>query len=168
MAHSFFSRLLTHFFSFFIYTCKSCIFILFLILNIGFSQIETHKGDRIVRDGVNAFYNYEYDSSLKLLSHARQEHPEHPGVHFIWAAASWTKSLAFDPVDTTQKVLESVLDEIIPIYNRLVEKYPHDPYYRLYQGCAIGLTARVTLAQKRWLATLLRAYRGFIIIASRN
>jgi len=46
----------------------------------------------------------------------------------------------------------------------LVKKYPLDPYYRLYQGSTIGLTARVTLAQKRWLATLIRAYQGFVII----
>ena len=117
-----------------------------------------------MKEGVHAFYNYEYDRALELLSMARQEHPDHPGVHFIWAAAAWTKSLAYDPVDTTHRVLEKVLADITPIYDALVKKYPLDPYYRLYQGSTIGLTARVTLAQKRWLATLIRAYQGFVII----
>ena len=117
-----------------------------------------------MKEGVHAFYNYEYDRALELLSMARQEHPDHPGVHFIWAAAAWTKSLAYDPVDTTHKVLEKVLADVTPIYDALVIKYPLDPYYRLYQGSAIGLTARVTLAQKQWLTTLIRAYRGFVII----
>jgi len=136
---------------------------LFLIISSIFSQT-THKGDDLVKEGVHAFYNYEYDRALELLSMARQEHPDHPGVHFIWAAAAWTKSLAYDPVDTTHKVLEKVLADVTPIYDALVKKYPLDPYYRLYQGSAIGLTARVSLAQKRWLTTLIRAYRGFVII----
>ena len=136
---------------------------LFLLISSIFSQT-THKGDDLVKEGVHAFYNYEYDRALELLSRARQEHPDHPGVHFIWAAAAWTKSLAYDPVDTTHRVLEKVLADITPIYDALVKKYPLDPYYRLYQGSAIGLTARVTLAQKRWLTTLIRAYRGFVII----
>ena len=136
---------------------------LFLLISTIFSQT-THKGDDLVKEGVHAFYNYEYDRALELLSMARQEHPDHPGVHFIWAAAAWTKSLAYDPVDTTHRVLEKVLADVTPIYDVLVKKYPLDPYYRLYQGSTIGLTARVTLAQKRWLATLIRAYQGFVII----
>jgi hypothetical protein len=136
---------------------------LFLLISSIFSQT-THKGDDLVKEGVHAFYNYEYDRALELLSMARQEHPDHPGVHFIWAAAAWTKSLAYDPVDTTHRVLEKVLADVTPIYDVLVKKYPLDPYYRLYQGSTIGLTARVTLAQKRWLATLIRAYQGFVII----
>ena len=136
---------------------------LFLLISTIFSQT-THKGDDLVKEGAFAFYNYEYDRALEILSRARQEHPDHPGVHFIWAAASWSKSLAYDPVDTTHKVLEKVLADVIPNYDRLVKKYPYDPYYRLFQGSSIGLTARVTLAKKRWLATLLRAYRGFVII----
>jgi len=136
---------------------------LFLLISSIFPQT-THKGDDLVKEGVHAFYNYEYDRALELLSMARQEHPDHPGVHFIWAAAAWTKSLAYDPVDTTHRVLEKVLADVTPIYDVLVKKYPLDPYYRLYQGSTIGLTARVTLAQKRWLATLIRAYQGFVII----
>ena len=119
---------------------------LFLLISSIFPQT-THKGDDLVKEGVHAFYNYEYDRALELLSMARQEHPDHPGVHFIWAAAAWTKSLAYDPVDTTHRVLEKVLADITPIYDVLVNKYPLDPYYRLYQGSTIGLAARVTLAQ---------------------
>ena len=136
---------------------------LLLLISSAFSK-NIHLGDDLVKEGVFAFYNYDYERSLELLSKAREEYPEHPGVHFIWAAATWTKSLAHEPVDTTHVVLERALSDIIPIYDSLVEKYPLDPYYRLYQGSAIGLTARVTLSQKRWFSTLSRAYQGFVII----
>tara|TARA_B100001996_G_C18645989_1_gene587426 strand:- start:452 stop:1573 length:1122 start_codon:yes stop_codon:yes gene_type:complete len=130
------------------------------ILGILYTQID-YLGDDKVREGVYAFYNYEFDESLKILSRARVDFPDHPGVHFIWAAANWTRSLAFDPVDTAHIVLEKSLAEIQPIYKSLTEKFYLDQYYQLYYGSTIGLSARVPLAKKRWLSTFFRAYQGF-------
>ena len=129
-------------------------------IGIIYSQID-YLGDDKVREGVYAFYNYEFDKSLKILSKARTDFPDHPGVHFIWAAAKWTRSLAFDPVDTSHIVLEKSLSEIQPIYKSLTKKFYLDPHYELYYGSTIGLSARVPLAKKRWLTTLFRAYKGF-------
>jgi len=120
-----------------------------------------YLGDEKVREGVYAFYNYEFDKSLKILTEARTDFPNHPGVHFIWAAAKWTRSLAFDPVDTSHIVLEKSLAEIEPIYKSLTEKFNLDPYYQLYYGSTIGLSARVPLAKKRWLTTFFKANKGF-------
>ena len=48
---------------------------------------EYYKGDTLVREGVYAFYNYEFDKAVNILSNARDEFPDHPGVHLIWAAS---------------------------------------------------------------------------------
>ena len=135
----------------------------FIPINILFSE-NVHRGDDLVKKGVYAFYNYEYDRSLEILNRARIDYPNHPGVHFIWAAASWSRGLANHSADSAHVILEKSLSEVTPIYEKLVNENPIDPYYRLYQGSAIGLNARVTLAKKKWLSTLFRAYRGFIII----
>ncbi len=42
-------------------------------------------GDKAVRAGADAFYNYEYEKSIKILTKARKDYPEHPGVHVAWA-----------------------------------------------------------------------------------
>jgi len=123
-----------------------------------------YKGDTLVREGVHAFYNYEFDKAVNILSEARIQFPDHPGVHLIWAASRWVRSQAHSPVEETYRILQKDLDDIGPVYDELVDKYEYDPNYKLYQGSALGLSARVALGKKQWLRTLIRSYRGFIII----
>ena len=123
-----------------------------------------YKGDTLVREGVHAFYNYEFDKAVNILSEARVQFPDHPGVHLIWAASRWVRSQAHSPVEETYRILQKDLDAIGPVYDELVDKYGYDPNYKLYQGSALGLSARVALGKKQWLRTLIRSYRGFIII----
>ena len=125
---------------------------------------EFYKGDALVKEGVYAFYNYDFDKAVQVLDEARGIYPEHPGVHFIWAAARWVRAQANSPVDETYKILENDLQTILPIYDALVLKFDYDPMYKLYRGSTIGLTARVSLGKKQWLRTLYRAYKGFVII----
>jgi len=135
-----------------------------VLLVTGASANDYYKGDTLVRKGVFAFYNYEFDDAVAILSEARIDFPEHPGVHLIWAASRWVRSQANSPVEETYTILENDLSEIHPIYNELVAKYEYDPSYQLYQGSALGLSARVSLGKKQWIRTLYRAYRGFDII----
>lgn len=123
-----------------------------------------YAGDPVVLEGVQAFYNYHTAEAIKILSKARQDYPDNPTVHLTWAAARWLHSQANNPVEETYRILRESLEEIVPVYERLVETYPNDPVYQLYLGSAIGLEARVHLGQKEWVATLTKAYQGFSII----
>ena len=123
-----------------------------------------YKGDTLVKKGVYAFYNYEFDKAVDLLTKARERFPEHPGVHLIWAASRWVRSQANLTVEETYNILHDDLEELRPVYDNLVEKFGYDPNYKLYQGSALGLSARVALGKKQWLKTLFQSYRGFNII----
>ncbi len=139
-----------------------CLYILFfssLLLSNDF-----YKGDSLVKKGVYSFYNYEFDEAISILSKARKDFPDHPGVHLIWAAARWVKAQSSLTVAETYNLLESDLNEIESVYLDLTEKYPYNPTYKLYKGSAIGLKARVTLGRKQWFKTLSNAYKGFVII----
>ncbi len=123
-----------------------------------------YEGDSVVRKGVYHFYNYEFDKAVSTLSKARQDFPDHPGVHLIWAASRWVKSQANLTVPETYNILDSDLNDIEVVYKNLTDKYPYNLTYKLYEGSAIGLRARVSLGRKQWLKTLKNAYRGFVII----
>ena len=123
-----------------------------------------YKGDTLVRKGVHAFYNYEFDKAVDILNQARVDFPDHPGVHLIWAASRWVRSQANSPVEETYRILNEDLKEIGPVYDSLVDRFEYDPNYKLYQGSALGLSARVALGKKQWIRTLIRSYKGFIII----
>ena len=139
------------------------LFLFSLILSNIYSK-DFYEGDSLVREGVNAFYNYEFDRTINVLTDAREKYPNHPGVHMIWAVSRWVNAQAIYSTERSNQVLENDLISIEPIYESLVEKFEYDPNYRLYQGSAIGLSARVTLGKKQWLRTLYRGYLGFSII----
>ena len=121
-------------------------------------------GDNVVRAGADAFYNYEYEKSIRILTKARKNYPEHPGVHVAWAAAHWRKDETHLPLEEINANFEQNLAEIVVIYDSLVTRYPDDQEYKIYYGAAKGLNARIYLGQKKWIQTLLSAYEGFRII----
>ncbi len=125
-----------------------------------------YPGDDAVGKGVHAFYNYETEKAIEILTQTRNDWPNNPTVHLTWVAARWAHNQANTTVDQTYIDLENDLNEIIPLYKQLVTQFPDDYTYRLYLGSAIGLKARIYIGKKKWLKTLRGAYSGFRIIHS--
>ena len=121
-------------------------------------------GDVEVRLGADAFYNYEYEKSVKILDNARKKYPNHPGVHIAWVAARWRSDESTLSRKDVYKNFDKNLDDIELIYDSLLMENPSDPEYLLYSGTTKGLKARILLGQKKWISTLFSAYRGFRII----
>ncbi len=142
------------------YLNQFAVFLLIILLNLLPAE---EKGDSLVWKGVHAFYNNETALAVDILTKARKEYPLNAAVHFTWASARWLHSQANDPIENTYVVLNRDLDEVMPLYKQLVEKYPDNPLYKLYLGSAEGLRARVYLGQKKWFKTLIPAYLGFKI-----
>ena len=128
-------------------------------------------GDSLIMEGARAFYNYDFDRSIKVLNIARDKYPTHPGVHFIWASAKYYISQARDETIVTYDTLKNSLDHIDPIYEKLVADFPNNQGYKLYFGSSKGLRARSSLGKKEWISVLIQSYTGFKIIkevASKN
>lgn len=123
-----------------------------------------HPADEKVREGVRAFYNYETELAVGELENARDKYPDHPGIHLIWAASKWLNAQYNSSTEIAYQTLETDLNEIIPVYESLMEKNPDNQEIRLYYGSALGLKARISLGKKEWVNTLSDAYRGFRII----
>ena len=140
-----------------------CLIFIFIVAEVVYTG-DFYEGDSVVSSGVYAFYNYEFEKAINILTTARSEFPEHPGVHLIWAASRWVNAQANECVEQTYVTLERDLEEIIPVYDSLVYKYDYDNNYKLYLGSAKGLVARVSLGKKQWIKTFYNAYGGFVII----
>ncbi|MBT3217027.1 MAG: hypothetical protein HOD97_05710 [Candidatus Marinimicrobia bacterium] len=124
----------------------------------------SHPADDKVHEGVRAFYNYEYDQAVSILTDVSFEHPDHPGIFLILPAARWVLAQAHSSVEVSYTVLEHDLNEALFIYKDLIKDNPDNQEYRLYYGSALGLKARVNLGKKEWVKTLSNAYKGFRII----
>ena len=121
-------------------------------------------GDSLIMEGARAFYNYDFDRSIKVLNIARDKYPTHPGVHFIWASAKYYISQARDETIVTYDTLKNSLDHIDPIYEKLIADFPNNQGYKLYFGSSKGLRARSSLGKKEWISVLIQSYTGFKII----
>jgi len=123
-----------------------------------------NPGDDSVKEGVNAFYNYEFERSIQILNQVRQDYPENPIVHLTWVGARWKYNEVNAASEDMYSILSQDIEEVDSIYSRLLEKYPEHPEYLLYLGSTRGLQARILLGQKKWFGTLAAAYQGFKLI----
>jgi len=124
------------------------------------------EGDDLIWEGIHAFYNYESEKSVRVLSTARDQYPDHPVVHFTWAVAEWLKAQAYDGVEESYASLEQSLNEVIPVYEDLVHQFPKEPLYQLYLAASKGLKARVHLGKKEWLGVVFEGIKGYRSVAS--
>jgi len=135
---------------------KIFIFALFTV-----SVAADRPGNDRLWEGIYAFYNYEFNKSVSILSEVRERHPEHPTVHFTWAVSKWLRAQAYDGIEASYDTLSASLEKIIPVYDGYVEQYPEEPEYRLYAAAAKGLKARVHLGKKEWISVVREGIKGY-------
>ena len=140
-------------------------FSILCFFSLSFAQ---HPGDEKVRAGINAFYNYEYEKSIDILSEARIEYPSHPVVHAVWAASWYQFDQSQFDENKVYSNFEIRIDEVEQVYDSLTRKHPDQFDYFLYLGTVQSLKARIYLGQKRFLSTFYSAYRGFKMIQKAN
>ena len=144
------------------FTCVSVFLLFSQSLLIAQQKGESkYRGNEIVWEGINALYNEEHTRSVQILSKAREDFPEHPVVHFVWAVSDWLRSQAYEGAEASYVILENDLDEISKVYENLVKKYPEDPNYKLYLASTFGMKARVSLGKKEWLGVLYDGFKGY-------
>ena len=139
-------------------------FTLFVLMFALYPSIITaadKTGDEVVWQGISAFYNEEFDEAVEVLTKARNDFPEHPTVHLVWAVSLWLRAQAKDGYKVAHTALEKSSAEIIPVYQQLLKKYPRDPDYQLNMATTQGLLARVALGKKDWLGVVSFGIKGY-------
>ena len=139
--------------------------ILLLTLSVsGLVFSQPYSGDDTLKLGVQAMYNYDYDTAIRYTTLVKDTYPDNPGAPLVWAAAKWLKAQALLSTESSTDTLEVCLSKVIPIYESMIDRHPDDSIYQLYFGSAKGLSARISLGKKDWIQTLIRAYSGFSLI----
>jgi len=139
-----------------------------LLLIVSLCILKSHPGDAKVWKGVNAFYNYEFNKSVKILEEAKNQFPTHPSVHFTWAVSKWLQSRAYEGIDKSYIVLSQSLDIIIPTYEKLVNEFSENQEIILYSASTHGLKARVHLGKKEWIGVIIEGIKGYRSIMDLN
>ena len=114
----------------------------------------------LVREGVNALYNYDFDNAITLLDSALHIEAYHPVIPFVLIAAKWLKTQTEEGYDASYNMINTEVESSIPVYKKLIESNPDDSEMVLYMGSTYGIRARTALASKDWLDVLYFGYQG--------
>ena len=141
---------------------KIAIYILFIFFpdNLLSYSWNNSKADSLVQKAIAELYNYKFDNSISLLDRAWIIDNEHPVIPFLQTTSNWLKSQTEEGYVASYLTILSEVKRTIPIYKKLIKKYPHNPEYYLYLGSTYGMNARIALANKEWLNTLFSGYSG--------
>ena len=116
--------------------------------------------EHLVQGGIDAMYNYDFETAISLLDSAWTLDSTHPIVPFVLIAANWQQAQTKKGYSDSYDRINEEVEATIPIYENLISRYPDDSEYMLYLGSAYGIRARTALAGKAWLDVLYFGYRG--------
>ncbi len=150
--------------------CSVCF--LTVLLSLTAAQESLNSPARIhVDQAISDLYNYRFDEALQQLDQSAVLDPEHPVTPFLRLAVIWLKTqVEFGP-DSSYSVLDKSIETTIPVYEKLIEKHPENPEYRLYLASTYGMSERVALAKKHWVNIIVagfKAHRIVLDVADKN
>ena len=118
------------------------------------------SAELIIQDGIQALYNYEFDHAITLFDSARKIDASHPVPPLVLISTKWLKTQTEHGYDSSYNMINEEVEITIPIYKRLIKRYPYDPEMVLYLGATYGLRARTAMANKDWMDVLYFGYQG--------
>ncbi len=115
----------------------------------------------VISEGIHHLYNYRLDEAISTVEKAMDQDPENPVGPFLILAAKWLKTQTESGYEASYNVINQEIDRIVPWYENMIRKYPHEAEYLLYLGSTYGMRARIALAKRKWLDVIVSGYRGF-------
>ena len=122
----------------------------------------------VLDQAITDLYNYEFNDSKIKLDLIKKEDPLNPIAPFLNIVVEWLYNQTQYGYAESYEAIINGLNNTIPIYKKLIKKYPENAQYYLYLGSSYGLKARVSLAKKEWFDVLSSGYKGYKYILKTN
>ena len=139
---------------------------IFSFSSIIFSQEKDF--DYLLQEAVSDLYNYKFELSKIKLDSIYNADPLNPITPFLSIVVDWLYNQTEYGYEESYVAIINGVDKTIPIYEKLIEKYPENAQYYLFLGSTYGIKARVSLANKEWFDVLSSSYRGLRYIRKTN
>jgi tetratricopeptide (TPR) repeat protein len=125
---------------------------LFLAPPAAFSQwLEDTLIDRRVQVGIDCIYNFEFERAEKEFDEVIKLRPDHPVGYFFKAMIQWERILCnFDDESQDDKLYE-MLDTVIDMCEKRLDKDPNDVAALFFKGGAVGFRGRLRANRGKWL-----------------
>ena len=124
--------------------------------------------DFLLKEAVSDLYNYKFELSKIKLDSINKADPLNPISPFLSIVVDWLYNQTEYGYEESYTAIINGVDKTIPIYEKLITKFPDNAQYYLFLGSTYGMKARVSLANKEWFDVLSSSYKGLRYIRKTN
>jgi hypothetical protein len=107
--------------------------------------------EALTRAGIDHIYNLEFDSARTEFGKVIAAHPDHPAGHFFLAAVEWWRIMADIENTAYDDNFIGMLDRVIEVCDRRLEKDEKDIAALFFKGGALGFQGRLYGNREDWI-----------------
>ena len=107
--------------------------------------------EALTRSGIDHIYNLELDSARTEFLGVIAAHPDHPAGHFFLAAVEWWRIMADAGNTAYDENFVGMLDRVIGLCDRLLEKDENDVAALFFKGGSLGFQGRLYGNREDWI-----------------
>ncbi len=108
--------------------------------------------DARVQRGIDEIYNIEFDKADKDFAEVIRLAPDHPAGYFFQAMTEWWRILSDFDNESRDKGFYEMLEKVIDMCNKRLEKDENDVTALFFKGGAVGFRGRLRANRGSWLA----------------
>jgi tetratricopeptide (TPR) repeat protein len=132
---------------------RSALLLLFLLPPVVKSQwIDNPTIDASLQRGIEHVYNIEFDQADKDFAEVVRLMPDHPAGYFFEAMTEWWRILSNFDDESHDKGFIGMLDKVVEVCDKRLEKNENDVAALFFKGGAIGFRGRLRANRGAWLA----------------
>ena len=138
---------------------RTILSLLLILISAAYSNSFERQEEK-VQLALDEMYNMNLDESNILFTEVLHNEPFHPLAPVGALATRWLINQEIQGFRKGNEQLLKEIDTTLIIYRDEIDKYPDNTDILFYYGTAMGLKARIQLAEKDWLGVLLSGYKS--------
>ncbi len=108
-------------------------------------------GDTLMRQGIHAIYNVEFDRATEKFKAVIKLYPEHPSGYFMDAMVDWWRILLYQRETRYDAQFLSKIDRVVQKCDQLIAQDPRNLTALFFKGGALGFRGRYLANRKQFV-----------------
>ncbi|MDT8324377.1 MAG: tetratricopeptide repeat protein [Bacteroidota bacterium] len=126
--------------------------------------IEDEKINALIDAGIQDTYSMRFEKADAAFRSVVQKYPEHPAGHFLLAMVEWWRILIDIENETRDDRFHDMLDRVIDLCDRRLDRDERDIAGLFFKGGAIGFQGRLHANRKSWVSAATRGKEALPVV----
>jgi len=111
-------------------------------------------GDTLVRQGIDAIYNVQFERAEDCFSKVIKMYPEHPAGYFMDAMVDWWRINLDGRVRSYDDQFQRKIDKVLVLCTEILDREPRNVTALFFKGGALGFVGRFHALRKNYLSAI--------------